>query len=85
MRVRKNPMTRSRRWQPACCRGRWGPSAWTHPGYGVPFGAAVFAGDYIALPAAGLYQPIWEYDAKCLDVRLRACALTGPHQVVDTH
>jgi hypothetical protein len=35
-----------------------------HPRYGVPFGAAVFAGDYIALPAAGLYQTIWEYDAK---------------------
>jgi hypothetical protein len=33
------------------------------PEYGLPFGAAVFAGDYIALPAAGLYQPIWEYDA----------------------
>ena len=28
----------------------------SHPRYGVPFGAAVFAGDYIALPAAGLYQ-----------------------------
>jgi hypothetical protein len=37
-----------------------------HPGYGVPYGAVVFAGDYIALPAAGLYQPIWEYDAKTL-------------------
>ena len=37
-----------------------------HPVYGVPFGAAVFAGDYIALPAAGLYQPIWEYDAATL-------------------
>lgn len=36
------------------------------PVYGVPFGAAVFAGDYIALPAAGLYQPIWEYDATTL-------------------
>jgi uncharacterized membrane protein YagU involved in acid resistance len=36
------------------------------PGYGVPFGAAVFAGDYVALPAAGLCQPIWEYDAKTL-------------------
>jgi hypothetical protein len=35
-----------------------------HPRYGLPFGAAVFAGDYIALPAAGLYQPIWKYDAK---------------------
>jgi hypothetical protein len=37
-----------------------------HPRYGVPFGAAVFANDYIALPVAGLYQPIWEYDAKTL-------------------
>ena len=37
-----------------------------HPRYGVPFGATVFAGDYIALPAAGLSQPIWEYDAKTL-------------------
>jgi hypothetical protein len=36
------------------------------PDYGVPFGAVVFAGDYIALPAAGLYQPIWKYDAKTL-------------------
>jgi hypothetical protein len=37
-----------------------------HPVYGVPFGAAVFANDYIALPAAGLYKPIWDYDAKTL-------------------
>jgi hypothetical protein len=37
-----------------------------HPGYGVPFGAALFANDYIALPAAGLYKPILEYDAKTL-------------------
>jgi hypothetical protein len=34
--------------------------------YGVPFGAALFANDYIALPVAGLYQPIWKYDAKTL-------------------
>jgi hypothetical protein len=37
-----------------------------HPAYGVPFGAVVFAGDYIALPATGLYRPIGEYDAKTL-------------------
>jgi hypothetical protein len=36
------------------------------PVYGVPFGAAVFAGDYVALPIAGLYKPIWQYDAKVL-------------------
>ena len=37
-----------------------------HPLYGLPFGAAVFANDYIALGAAGLYKPILEYDAKTL-------------------
>jgi hypothetical protein len=37
-----------------------------HPRYGLPFGAALFANDYIALPAAGLYKPILEYDAKTL-------------------
>ncbi len=34
------------------------------PVYGVPFGAAVFAGAYVTLPIAGLYKPIWRYDAK---------------------
>jgi hypothetical protein len=37
-----------------------------HPVYGPPFGAALFANDYIALPTAGLYKPIWKYDAKTL-------------------
>ena len=37
-----------------------------HPLYGLPFGAAVFANDYIALGAARLYKPILEYDAKTL-------------------
>jgi hypothetical protein len=37
-----------------------------HPLYGVPFGTAVFANDYIALPVARLYKPIWEYDADTL-------------------
>ena len=36
------------------------------PVYGLPLGAALFANDYIALPVAGLYQPIWKYDAKTL-------------------
>ncbi|MFC5910641.1 hypothetical protein [Streptacidiphilus monticola] len=40
-----------------------GSLPWPAPLYGVPFGAAVFAGSYIALPIAGLYKPIWEYDA----------------------
>jgi hypothetical protein len=34
--------------------------------YGVPFGAAVWASGYIVLPEAGIYKPIWEYDAKTL-------------------
>jgi hypothetical protein len=34
--------------------------------YGLPFGASVWAGDYVILPAAKLYKPIWEYDAKTL-------------------
>jgi hypothetical protein len=37
-----------------------------NPLYGVPFGATVWVSDYIFLPAAGLYKPIWEYDAKTL-------------------
>lgn len=36
------------------------------PIYGVAFGAAVFAGGYIALPIAGLYEPIWHYDREVL-------------------
>ncbi|WP_345665561.1 hypothetical protein [Streptomyces venetus] len=28
----------------------------------MPFGAAVFAGDYVTLPIAGLDKPIWQYD-----------------------
>jgi hypothetical protein len=37
-----------------------------HPRYGLLLGTALFASDYIALPVAGLYKPIWEYDAKTL-------------------
>jgi uncharacterized membrane protein YagU involved in acid resistance len=33
---------------------------------GVPFGVVVWATGYAVLPAAGLYKPIWEYDAKTL-------------------
>jgi hypothetical protein len=29
---------------------------------GLPFGAFVFGTDYVILPLAGLYKPIWEYD-----------------------
>jgi cyclic nucleotide-binding protein len=37
-----------------------------HPRYGLPLGTALFVNDYIALPVAGLYKPIWQYDAKTL-------------------
>jgi hypothetical protein len=37
-----------------------------HALYGLPFGAAVWATGYIVLPEAGIYKPIWEYDAKTL-------------------
>ncbi len=37
-----------------------------HPAYGLPFGAAVWATGYVVLPEAGLYKPIWKYDAKTL-------------------
>ena len=37
-----------------------------HPRYGLPLGAALFANDYTVLPIAGLYKPIWKYDARTL-------------------
>jgi hypothetical protein len=45
--------------------------------YGVPFGAAVWAGDYVILPAAGLYEPIWKYDVKTLADDLSAHLVYG--------
>ena len=32
----------------------------------LPFGASVWAGGYLVLPVAGLYEPIWKYDARTL-------------------
>lgn len=37
-------------------RLRWGPL----------FGTVVFLSDYVILPPTGLYQPLWEYDAKTI-------------------
>jgi len=34
--------------------------------YGLPFGASVWAGGYVVLPVAKLYEPIWKYDVKTL-------------------
>ena len=45
--------------------------------YGLPFGATVWAGDYVILPAAKLYKPIWEYDAKTLADDLSAHLVYG--------
>jgi len=45
--------------------------------YGLPFGAGVWAASYVVLPAAGLYKPIWEYDAKTLAKDLSAHLLFG--------
>jgi len=43
-----------------------GSASRPHPWYGLPFGATVWASSYVVLPVAGLYQPIWKYDAKTL-------------------
>jgi hypothetical protein len=40
--------------------------------FGVPFGATVWATDYVVLPKAGVYKPMWEYDAKTLWMDLSA-------------
>lgn len=45
--------------------------------YGLPFGASVWAGDYVVLPAAKLYEPIWDYDAKTLANDLGAHLVYG--------
>jgi hypothetical protein len=46
-------------------------------GYGLPFGAVVFAGDYVFLPAAKLYKPIWQYDIETLAKDLSAHLIYG--------
>jgi hypothetical protein len=40
--------------------------------HGVPFSTVVWASGYLVLPEAGLYKPIWEYDAKTLASDLSA-------------
>jgi hypothetical protein len=37
-----------------------------------PFGPVVWAAGYVVLPEAGLYKPIYEYDAKTLASDLSA-------------
>jgi hypothetical protein len=45
--------------------------------YGLPFGAAVWSGDYVILPAAKLYEPIWSYDVRTLANDLSAHLVYG--------
>ena len=45
--------------------------------YGLPFGAAFWGSGYVVLPAAGLYQPIWEYDKATLAKDLGAHVAYG--------
>ncbi|HEY5262456.1 MAG TPA: hypothetical protein VIJ33_10105 [Solirubrobacteraceae bacterium] len=45
--------------------------------YGLPFGAIVWATGYVVLPAAKLYQPIWEYDRRTLGKDLSAHLVFG--------
>jgi hypothetical protein len=44
---------------------------------GVPFGAIVWASDYVVLPLAEVYEPIWRYDAKTLADDLTAHLVYG--------
>jgi len=46
-------------------------------GYGLPFGAAVWASGYVILPAAKLYEPIWDYDVETLANDLSAHLVYG--------
>ncbi len=44
---------------------------------GLAFGSIVWAGDYVILPLAKLYKPIWEYDARTLADDLSAHLVYG--------
>jgi hypothetical protein len=45
--------------------------------HGIPFGASVWAGSYVILPAAKLYKPIWEYGLSTLANDLSAHLVYG--------
>jgi hypothetical protein len=45
--------------------------------YGVPFGAAVWAGGYVVLPRLGVYEQIWKYDLETLAKDLGAHLVFG--------
>jgi hypothetical protein len=54
-----------------------GSAAHSRVGYGVPFGATVWATSYVVLPLAKLYQPIWAYDRRTLGRDLSAHLVYG--------
>jgi hypothetical protein len=45
--------------------------------HGLVFGASVWAGSYVVLPAAGLYEPIWRYKLGVLGNDLTAHLIYG--------
>lgn len=47
------------------------------PQAGIAFGAVVWASDYVVLPLAKVYEPIWRYDAKTLADDLSAHLVYG--------
>jgi hypothetical protein len=49
------------------------PRVW----YGLPFGAAVWAGGYVVLPRLGVYEDIWKYDRDTLAKDLSAHLVFG--------
>ena len=57
----------------ACSLASRKPKIW----YGLPFGAAVWAGGYVVLPRLGVYQPIWKYDLETLEKDLSAHLVFG--------
>ncbi len=50
------------------------PRAWWH---GLAFGTVVWASDYVTLPLAGVYEPIWRYDVPTLWKDLSAHLVFG--------
>jgi hypothetical protein len=45
--------------------------------FGLPFGAAFWAGGYVVLPQFGVCKPIWKYDFETLRKDLSAHLVFG--------
>ncbi len=48
-----------------------------HPGWGLALGPTAWGSAYVLLGAAGIYQPIWNYDAETLAKDLSAHLVFG--------